>query len=78
MKTLKIILPKVEDVRNFVNTVSRFDVDMDLRSGRYVVDAKSLLAIFSLDLMSPIEVVVYTDGEEADKVIDEIKKYMIE
>lgn len=77
MKTLKIKLPGIEDVRNFVNTVSKYDVDMDLHSGRYVVDAKSLLAIFSLDLMSPIEVVIHTDGEVADKVVKEIEKYII-
>ena len=77
MKTLKIKLREIEDVRNFVNTVSKYDVDMDLRSGRYVVDAKSLLAIFSLDLMNPIEVDIYTDGEIADKVIKEIEKYIV-
>jgi len=77
MKTLNIKLSSIEDVRNFVNTVSKYTVDMDLHSGRYVVDAKSLLAIFSLDLLQPIKVIIHTDGEIADKVIEEIKKYII-
>ncbi|MDO5291971.1 MAG: HPr family phosphocarrier protein [bacterium] len=50
-----ISLNSVDKVKSFVNKVSQFDEEIDLVSGRYVVDAKSLLGIFSLDLSKPIE-----------------------
>lgn len=78
MKTFQIKLTGIEDVRNFVNFVSKYEVDIDLRSGRYVVDAKSLLAIFSLDLLQPIECVVHTENDEiVDKVMNDIGKYKV-
>ena len=55
MKTLVIKLDTINDVKNFVNIVSKYDFDMDLMSGRYAVDAKSIMGIFSLDLAKPIK-----------------------
>lgn len=63
MKTVKIRLSTIADVRDFVNIVNRTDADIDLVSGRYVVDAKSIMGIFSLDLMQPIELTVHSDDE---------------
>ena len=54
-------LSSINDVKDFVNTVSRYDFDVDLTSGRYVVDAKSIMGIFSLDLSKPIKVQVHAD-----------------
>lgn len=54
-------LSSINDVKDFVNTVSRYDFDVDLISGRYIVDAKSIMGIFSLDLSKPIKVQVHTD-----------------
>ena len=54
MTTFKIMLSSINDVKDFVNIVSRYDFDVDLTSGRYVVDAKSIMGIFSLDLSKPI------------------------
>ena len=65
MKEYKIKLNTIEDVRNFVNTVTACDFDVDLASGRYVVDAKSIMGIFSLDLLNPITLTVHTDECEA-------------
>ena len=53
MKTVKICLNSIEKVKSFVNAITRFDVDFDLVSGRYVIDAKSIMGIFSLDLSKP-------------------------
>lgn len=75
MKTLKIKLSTIEDVRSFVNSVSKFDIDVDLQSGRYIVDAKSIMGIFSLDLMNPIEMTIHS--EAAEGLLEEIKKYEI-
>ena len=63
MKTVKIRLSTIADVRDFVNIANQSDVDIDLVSGRYVVDAKSIMGIFSLDLMSPIELTAQTNDE---------------
>ena len=51
----KIRLYTISDIREFVNIATKYDFDIDLKSGRYIVDAKSIMGIFSLDLMNPIE-----------------------
>lgn len=78
MKTFNIILSSINDVKNFVNTVSRFDFDVDLTSGRYVVDAKSIMGIFSLDLSKPIKVDVHNDSEKGEEFVELIKDFIIE
>ena len=55
-------LSSINDVKDFVNTVSRYDFDVDLISGRYIVDAKSIMGIFSLDLTKPLVMVAHTDS----------------
>ena len=75
MKIVDIKLSSIEDVRNFVNIVSKYEIDIDLSSGRYVVDAKSIMGIFSLDLLKPIQLTAHT--EDAEALMDEIKPYMI-
>lgn len=75
MKTIEIRLTTLEDVRNFVNIVTRYDIDIDLCSGRYVVDAKSIMGIFSLDLLSPIKLTAHS--EDTDKLFGELAPYII-
>ena len=65
MKVYDIKLSTIEDVRNFVNAVTTCDFDVDLASGRYLVDAKSIMGIFSLDLMNPIRMTIHSDDCEA-------------
>ena len=65
MKTVKISLNSIEKVKTFVNEISKFDAEFDLVSGRYVIDAKSIMGIFSLDLLSPITVVAHTDSPDS-------------
>lgn len=60
-----IELNAINDVKEFVNTVMMFDYDVDLVSGRYAVDAKSIMGIFSLDLSKPIKLQAHTDDAEA-------------
>lgn len=76
MKTFNIMLNSINDVKNFVNSVNRYEFDVDLTSGRYVVDAKSIMGIFSLDLSKPIKVDVHSDVPEA--FINEMKAFIIE
>jgi phosphocarrier protein HPr len=65
MKSFNITLKSINDVKDFVNIVNKYDFDVDLTSGRYVVDAKSVMGIFSLDLSKPIKVEVYADEFKA-------------
>jgi len=76
MKSVMIRLSLVENVNKFVNIVSRYPFEMDLRAGRHVVDAKSILGIFSLDLSRPITLDIYSD--ECEGLIDEIKPFTAE
>jgi phosphotransferase system HPr-like phosphotransfer protein len=61
MKKTTVLLGTINDVKEFVNVVTRFDFEVDLISGRYAVDAKSIMGIFSLDLSKPISVNVHSD-----------------
>ena len=74
-----ISLQAINDVKDFVNTVMLFNYDIDLVSGRYAVDAKSIMGIFSLDLSKPIKLQAHTEDPEAlIKAIDKfIVKYVV-
>ncbi len=74
MKSVQIRLSLVENVNKFVNVVSRYPFEMDLRAGRHVVDAKSILGIFSLDLSRPITLDIYSD--DCEKLLEEIKPFV--
>jgi phosphotransferase system HPr-like phosphotransfer protein len=76
MKSVKIRLSTIADVRDFVNIVSQSDVDVDLASGRYLVDGKSIMGIFSLDLLSPITMTAHTDN--ADELFAALARFVIE
>ena len=74
MKTFHILLSSINDVKNFVNIVNKYDFEVDLTSGRYVVDAKSIMGIFSLDLSKPIKVEAH--GDDCDAFVEELKPYL--
>ena len=77
MKTVKISLNSIEKVKSFVNAITKFDNDFDLVSGRYVIDAKSIMGIFSLDLSKPISLNIHADGN-MPAILDVLKPYIIE
>ncbi len=74
MKSVNLRLSLVENVNQFVNIVSRYPFDMDLRAGRHVVDAKSILGIFSLDLSRPITLEIYSD--DCSQLMEDIKPFI--
>ena len=76
MKTVKISLNSIDKVKAFVNEISKFDCDFDLVSGRYVIDAKSIMGIFSLDLSKPIDLAIHTETN-LDEVLEALKPYII-
>ena len=75
MRSVPIKLSLAEEVKTFVNTVNRYPYEVDLRAGRHVVDAKSILGIFSLDLSKPITMDVYEDN--CDDLIADIQPFTI-
>lgn len=77
MKTVQISLNSIDKVKAFVNDISKFDYDFDLVSGRYVIDAKSIMGIFSLDLSKSIDLNIHTE-EGAEEVIAALQSYIVE
>jgi phosphocarrier protein HPr len=75
MVSTNIMLNTINDVKNFVNLVSKYDFEVDLTSGRYVIDAKSIMGIFSLDLSKPIKLDARCDPDS--KFVEEIKPFTI-
>jgi hypothetical protein len=73
MKKTEIVLSNVQDVRDFVNLVVLIDYEVDLAQGRYLIDAKSIMGIFSLDLLSPITVIAHT--EYADDFFEKLARF---
>lgn len=78
MKTVQISLNSIDKVKSFVNEITKYDYDFDLVSGRYVIDAKSIMGIFSLDLSKPIDLNIHADGAALDNVMQIISKYTID
>ena len=76
MKTVKISLNSIDKVKSFVNEITKFDIDFDLVSGRYVIDAKSIMGIFSLDLSMPIDLNIHTE-DGADEIMEALKPYLM-
>ena len=77
MKTAKISLNSIDKVKAFVNEISKFDCDFDLVSGRYVIDAKSIMGIFNLDLSKPIDLNIHAENQDADNIIELLKPYLV-
>ncbi len=76
MQKVQISLNSIDKVKSFVNTINQYDYDFDLISGRYVIDAKSIMGIFSLDLSKPIDLSIHTDGDASD-VMEALKPYIV-
>ncbi|MCR5209955.1 MAG: HPr family phosphocarrier protein [Lachnospiraceae bacterium] len=77
MKKTEILIDSIDKVKAFVNEISKFDCDFDLISGRYVIDAKSIMGIFSLDISKPIELDIHEEDEaEVRKIMDIISPYL--
>lgn len=76
MKTAYIKIDSIADVKDFVTIVSKYDFDVDLESGRYAVDAKSIMGIFSLDLSKKIKMVVRS--EDCEDFIKEVSRFIVE
>ena len=77
MKTVRISLNSIDKVKSFVNDLTKFDTDFDLVSGRYVIDAKSIMGIFSLDLSKPIYLNIHSESS-VDESVNILKPYIVD
>ena len=77
MKTVRISLNSIDKVKSFVNDLTKYDVDFDLVSGRYVIDAKSIMGIFSLDLSKPIDLNSHAEAG-IEEILDTLSPYIIQ
>lgn len=77
MKTVQISLNSIDKVKSFVNAISQFEFDFDLISGRYVIDAKSIMGIFSLDLSKPIDLNIHAENG-IEEILSTLAPYIIE
>ncbi len=75
MKELKVLLGSIEDVKEFVTITNKYEFDCDLVSGRYAVDAKSIMGIFSLDLSKPLNMVIRGEGNSADELAENLERF---
>lgn len=72
--TVKIV--SMQDADKFNKLCSKFDCDMDLQSGKYYVDAKSIMGIFSLDLSKPIDLAIHTE-DNLNEILEALEPYII-
>ena len=78
METVKISLNSIDKVKSFVNEITKFDYDFDLVSGRYVIDAKSIMGIFSLDLSKSIDLNIHATDAALDEILVTLKPYLVD
>ena len=76
MKTVKISLNSIDKVKAFVNEVTKYDAEFDLVSGRYVIDAKSIMGIFSLDLSKPIVLNIHSENN-IDEILAKLDEFIV-
>ncbi len=76
MKSVKISLNSIDKVKSFVNDIAKFDAEFDLVSGRYVIDAKSIMGIFSLVFSQPIDLNIHAEGDDSE-IMKALEPYII-
>lgn len=77
MKTFEVQLTSISDVKEFVNSACRMPFDIDIISGRYIIDAKSIMGIFSIELSKPIKVEIHGTDEDFGIFRDTVSKFIV-
>ncbi|MCL2159860.1 MAG: HPr family phosphocarrier protein [Oscillospiraceae bacterium] len=75
MRSVQIKLSAISDIKNFVHSIQKYSADAKLKSGNYMVCARSLMGIFVLDLMKPLELIV--KGNDCDPLLNEVSRYIV-
>lgn len=77
MTKRKVKLNDIEDVKKFVGATSKCAADTTVKSGRYVVDAKSIMGMFSLNLAEPITLEIDADEADCQTMLAEIAEFIV-
>lgn len=77
MKSVNVLLNSIDAVKKFVDTVSGYECDMDMMTGSYIVDAKSIMGILSMDLLHPLEFRIHSDGSQSEMILNQIAAYIV-
>jgi len=72
----QVLLSSVADVKAFVDAASLYPYEVDVKAGRYVINGKSIMGLFSIDLSGPVTVELSKDGEEAEELKNKLRPYM--
>lgn len=75
MTKVNILLQSINDTKDFVNLVNHYPYNIDLCSGRYIIDAKSIMGIFSLDISNPVEMIIY--DENPAELLQELERFIV-
>jgi phosphotransferase system HPr-like phosphotransfer protein len=75
MKTVTVSLNSIDKIKSFVKDINKYDNDFDLVSGRYLIDAKSIMGIFALDLSKPIKLNIHKGQSEVDQIAESLSQY---
>ena len=78
MKTVNVSLNSIDKVKDFVNEVAKYNAEFDLVSGRYVIDAKSIMGIFSLDLSKPIELNIHSEEGNLNEILEKLSPFIVD
>ena len=76
LQEVKLVLNSMDKVKKFVQTITKFDGEFDMVSGKYVVDAKSIMGIFSVDLSKPVVLQIHAEENEEDEILKAIQEFM--
>ena len=76
-KKITVALNDFIKIKNFSSEVVKFESDIDLVKGRYIIDAKSTIGIFTLDLSSPVDVVIHSDDEDEIRRFNEVMEAFV-
>ena len=77
MKSVLISLNSIDKVKSFANTIVKFENEFDLISGRYVIDAKSIMGVFSLDLSQDITLNIHAADSDMDAILTALAPYIV-
>ena len=77
MQEVQISLSSIDDVKQFVQTLTMFDGNFELISGKYIVDAKSILGLFSVDLSKPVILRIDVEESKMKEVLEAIEAYRV-
>ncbi|MBQ8592326.1 MAG: HPr family phosphocarrier protein [Lachnospiraceae bacterium] len=76
MTSITLLLNSTDKVLTFAQSIGRYEESMDLEAGRSMIDAKSMLGIFSLNLKKPVILHIHAEGERADEIVGELTEYV--